>query len=314
MNLPDYELVIDGKRGQVVNPGASAAPILPAAPDEIDWTPGLDEVFSWKVTEQADGSSQLVIRLNPFYYSPATTNVEYYTSYDFNIETTTPKQEIASLRTNQGAYRLNQPVVVEAQIRNNSSNPVDLLVSATLFSASGKAAAGADMRVLSGLAGTSAAGYGVTFDTTGLTAGSYFVEMELRDTGGAVIDTETVELELGLLSAQADLTAAPALIRTGDPVSINLAVTNDGDLTLSGAVAEVVVFDLSGVVVASFSQPLADLAEGMSSNVPFTWDTTGAADWRYTLEGRVFYDSRATPVDSATVDTKVRVFLPVTMK
>jgi hypothetical protein len=49
----------------------------------------LEQPFTWRVAENADGSSDLLLVIYPFSYDPATTDARYYREWTFNVETIT---------------------------------------------------------------------------------------------------------------------------------------------------------------------------------------------------------------------------------
>ena len=44
------------------------------------------EIYNWEVTQNPDGSSELVIQVYPFHYQPTTTNVEWYDTFTFDVD------------------------------------------------------------------------------------------------------------------------------------------------------------------------------------------------------------------------------------
>lgn len=312
LNLPPFFTQIDS---------TPPVPTLPR-PDalitgsEFAWTPDPAQIFTWDVAEHADGSSTLAIHITPFYYSPATTDVEFYTSYDFSVSTVNADWHISRLATDRSVYAAGDDVVIEASIINGSGLAADILVNAVLRNAAGEETAAAELHTLEALASGGTAAYTAVIPSASLPAGSYEVLLELRTSSGTVIDIETAGLAIGHAAAQLDsLTALPSFLQTGQTLQIQLSVTSVGDLPLTGAVAHARVFDPDGALVAWFEEALEDLPPGQSTLVTFPWDTTSLEGNTYTVQAYVQFASTATTIQQLTVSTlTAEIYLPLIVK
>ena len=67
------------------------------------WYPEKD--FAWEIDEHADGTTTLIVRMYPFYYDAATTDVQFYKDYSFDIRYISPTIEITGLATDKQIYQ-----------------------------------------------------------------------------------------------------------------------------------------------------------------------------------------------------------------
>ncbi len=312
LNLPTYTTQID------------SAPEAPTPPrpkslitgSEYAWTPDPAQIFTWDVAEHADGSSTLYMHITPFYYSPATTDVEFYSSYDFSVSTVNTDWRITRLAIHRSVVAAGEDVVLNASIVNNSGLSADILVNAVLRNAAGAEIAAAELHTLEALTSGATATYSAVIPTAGLLPGSYEVVLELRTSSGVIIDIETAELTLGHAAAQlTGLTAQPSFFQAGQTLQIQLTVTSAGDLPLTGAVAHARAFDPNGALVVLFEEALEDLPPGQSTLVSLPWDTTGLESDTYTVQAYVQYASTATAIQQITVSTlSAEIYLPLIVK
>jgi len=276
--------------------------------------PTLD--YAWSVAPCGDGSSELALTLYPFYYNALTTDVWYYREYQFNVRYATSAVSITWLSADRTVYRLGESVQVELGL-DNSGPAQDVVVEATLRRyGSDEWVAGLLLRTLSGLSGPAAFSPAWTWDSGGgIAGGDYYVQVLLRDASGDVLDEATYPIRLSRVAAEvSSLTATPQYFQPGAPVSISLVVRNTGDSALAGS-AVMQVQDASGVQVAAFEHPFANLASGATQGFHDVWSSAGQPPGEFTVVGSVRWESS---VDSASVRVSSlaasHVYLPLVMR
>ncbi|MBN1247358.1 MAG: hypothetical protein JXC32_06850, partial [Anaerolineae bacterium] len=297
LEIPSYDPKVAGP--------AALADVAP--PDDVAWWPDRD--FEWHVSDNADGSSELLIRITPFFYNPLTTDVRFYRDYAFAIETAPSTVQIVRLETDQDAYAPNTPVAI-ALASHNSAAEEDITVSAMIKAlGSGEVAGGLPLRSLKALSGLGT--LSLAWNTAAHPAGDYVLEVEIRDATGELLDRALTNFKVGILSiATANWTVLPAIFRPGDDITLSFDAQNTGTHAITATAVIEVLSPTSGTV-ALFSQEIVDLAPGGGVPVTASWDTPAAPETFYAVTAYVQYDSTTTPLLTATLRPWQRCFLPV---
>ncbi|MGD2039961.1 MAG: C25 family cysteine peptidase [Anaerolineae bacterium] len=304
LNLPPAALVWDSA------PASTAAASTAGVAADGGWWPA--GTFDWEVVADAAGGTHLLLRLAPFYYNAATTGYKFYQTYEFDVSWQASDVSIELLGTDRLAYAQDEPVQMDLWLKNEGETQ-DVLVEAVVRSGDSEAVVdGLPLRSLTGLTGL--ATYTDAWDSSGLEAGDYILEVTIRDDKGAVLDRERTEFALGLSYGQiTGFTATPQLFQAGEPVQISLDFENSGTVPISGTV-QLEVQDGAGQQVAAFSQPVNDLAPNQTLPVTQTWDTAGVSHGTYRITAHVLYDAKSTDRQSTIVRTWMPVYLPSVLK
>ncbi len=295
----------------------TAGTLEPVAPPNLEdwdgWFNGPGEVYDWRIEDHPDGSSTLIVAIYPFYYNPLTTDVKFYTSYTFDLQTITTTAAIERLVVTQAPYLPGDEVQVDLWL-DNDGEAQDVLVSAVIESAgTGDLAGGLPLRVLNNLSDWSS--LTLSWDSSGVEQGDYVIAVELKDSEGNVLDTATEEFALGITAGEVTtLTATPDLFKPGDTIAISMVFSNTGTVLVTGtAIIRVQPTD-SVTATATFTHTVANLAPAEAITFDDAWDTTGAAEGDYRILGYVQYDARTTAPKVITVSTERRVYLPLIVR
>jgi len=339
--VPSYNLVIEYPKGQMIqdvvltekgglvtDTGLSIPLAIPAeaaatagdvstfslAAEGPGWWPDAD--FAWTTIRNPDDSITLIITIFPFYYNGATTNVEFYKDYAFDITYTTSEVEITLLETDRFAYREGETVVASVYVLNSGQGPVDVIAEATVRSeATGETVSGFPLRTLTDVRGL--ASFTMDLDTTGLPSGNYLLEVAVRDAAGALLDSETETILLGTSSGRITaFSATPGYFELGDTIAMSLTFENSGTRDIGGS-ATIIVRDEVGQLVHEFAREISGLAAGNSVSFEDGWDTSVAQGEWYRIVGQVVYGGKATEPVAAVVKrvgTGYVVHLPAIMK
>ena len=156
------------------------------------WYP--EEDYKWKVWENPDGSTTLVIVMYPFYYDPETTNIKFYKNYRFDIEYIVSSVAITSLTPAEDFYQPGDKVSIDISL-NNSGEAQDVVVNTVITRyGSSEFVSGLPLRSLRNLIGD--ASLTVDWATNSVEAGYYCAEVTLIDTAGNVLDYKKVGFPL----------------------------------------------------------------------------------------------------------------------
>ncbi|MEJ5311807.1 MAG: DNRLRE domain-containing protein [Anaerolineae bacterium] len=285
--------------------------IVPVVAPPDGWYPPLDQQYSWRVEDNGDGTSKLIVTVYPFYYDSAAHNVVFYQDYTFDIETVTATTQIEALTLNETAYRPGQTAAFELLI-GNTGEPQDVIVAAEVRSVvSDTTVAGFPLRSLKSLTDTISLAF--EWDTTGVTPGRYEVWVGLYTGDGVLLDSDARDFRVGVISAE--LTALMATPETfeqaGQPIALSLVVSNTGSTPLNGT-AYFIIQDAGGAEVATLSQPVTALAAGIALQIDKVWNPPAVASYR--IIGFVAYNSATTDVREVTVSSTKRIYLPLVLR
>jgi hypothetical protein len=258
------------------------------------WYPE-EKDYDWRVLENPDGSTTLVILMYPFYYDPTTTDVRFYKDYDFEIDYSYSTVEITLLTTSKDVYRQGDDVLVEFRL-NNPGEAQDVIVSAVVRAeGSGQLVDGLLLHSLKGLRGF--ASFSPYWDSDGIEPGYYYVEGTLNDISGDVLDRKTKMFRLGICSGEiTDFSATPDHADIADDVEIKMTFNNTGTVNITG-VAVIRIFNSLGERVEEFRHDVANLIPFDSVDSSDTWNVPEAGP--FTVVGHVLYDGKTT--EPATV-------------
>ena len=158
----------------------------PKAPVEMKqgWYP--EEEYNWRLWENPDGSTTLVITVYPFYYNPETTDVKFYRDYLFDIDCILSSTTITALYTDKDFYEPGDKVAIEIGLKN-SGEAQNIVVSAIIKQyGSDETVDSLPLRTLKDLVGD--ASLAVEWDSHNFSIGDYLLEATLLDTVGNVLD------------------------------------------------------------------------------------------------------------------------------
>jgi hypothetical protein len=274
--------------------------------------PFVGQDYDWKVLDNPDGSSTLLIYAYPFLYNPLTTNATYCRSYRFDLAFSDSPLAVTGLQVQGDAHPLGGPVAVDLQIENRGERR-DVSVSAVVKrSDTGEVVSGLLLRTLQQMAGP--ASFSAEWDSEGFPAGGYEIEVVLTDVEGSVLERRTATFMLGVVSGEiTSLAVTPTHFSVGQPLSIALSFRNTGDVPATGK-ATVNVSDGQGDPLAQFSHDFTELSPGQTLTFSDVWSTAGAAEGQYYLTANVLFDGAAAGPLVREVGTNRYVYLPVVKK
>ena len=280
-----------------------------AGPGELPFA-GKD--FDWNVEDYPDGSSALAIHIYPFIYNPLTLDSQFFHSYRFDIAYGQSPVAITDLHVEGERHRLGEPVQLSFQIEN-SGEPRDVSVSAEIHRAGmSEIVGGLPLRTLTALRGS--AEFAPIWESAGFPAGSYEVEVVLRDSAGAVLNRRATVFALGVPDVQIlSFNAGPRRFTPGQNLSAALSIRNMGDMPASGA-ATVRMSDAGGALLGEKTYSFSDLAPAASTAFRDNWPTAGLPAGNYYFVADVTFNGGAAGPASAMVSTYRLTFLPALLR
>jgi hypothetical protein len=210
--------------------------------------------YLWPEIENPDGTSELVLQVFPFKYDPSTKESSFRDRFTFAIDYIQSDIAITDLNTDKDEYWSGERVGVEMAILNPGTGH-DLIADVCIRRfASGELVDGLLFRTLDDLTG--AASCGLTWDPQ-VEPGHYYVEAEIRDSEGLVLDRRTVDFHLGIRSCE--LAGHDVEIENGSIEGVSMAVHNTGDLEISGK-GVFIARDESGATIWETTQSFENLS------------------------------------------------------
>jgi hypothetical protein len=281
--------------------GASGSKVNRNQTPPEGWFPELTKQYEWKIIENPDKTTTLLIMMYPFYYHGQSTDVQFYKNYSFTIDYIPSDVEITNLTTDKDSYPQGDPVQINLGI-NNTGQAQDVIVSAIIKPS--VSATMVDSLPLSTLKNLSDYGsFSDQWDSSGFAPGYYAVEVTIKDTGNNILDKKTRMFRLGISSGEViSLTANPGHFDTGDTISLSMTFKNTGTIPITGT-AIIRVKDKSGNTVKEFKHPVTGLTPANSITFDDTWDTTNQEEGVYSILGYVLFDSKSSDVMTTTVSS-----------
>jgi hypothetical protein len=152
--------------------------------------------YEWRVLDNTDGSTTLIIAMYPFYYQPETTGVEFYKNYYFNIEYVASSVTITGLTTTTGIYAPGCQIPININLRN-SGDEQDIIASIAIKRYdTGELVDGLPLRSLKNIAGN--ASVSMEWDSINAELGYYKAEATLMDDNGNILDRDEIGFTLQL--------------------------------------------------------------------------------------------------------------------
>ena len=198
------EVILTDRSGVSFTSGLNITPTLwlekgvggagSARTEEPDWYPRA--VYEWNTYDNPDGTATLVVVLYPFYYNSATTAVEFFQHYEFEVRATEPDVAVASLTTDKHVYAQGEDVSVDIGIVHTGTLPVDVVVSAVIVDyGTGETVDGLLLSTLEDLSGE--ASFSLEWESDSSGSGLYDVEVTLKGLDGDVLDKRSALFEIG---------------------------------------------------------------------------------------------------------------------
>lgn len=292
--------------------GCAELPPPPLA-DTASWVPPLDPKYEWSTDVNADGSTTLYLKVYPFFYNAASTDVQFYPNFTFNIDTYAVPISIVELKTDATVYPLNGDGTVTL-VLNNTGVQADVYLDAALVRpASGDVVSGLMLKSVHALSGT--ASIDLPFDGSGIPAGTYAIRVRVLDGEGRIMDSAVAGVTLGIQSGTVTALDAPTFFKPGNLIDATLVFSNTGDVAING-VAYIEVYPTNEVTrTAIFTQTINALQPAQSITFAPSWNTTGVAAGDYRLIGYVKYAENLTSnAKEIALSTTAKVYLPLMLR
>jgi hypothetical protein len=153
-----------------------------------DWYPHDD--YSWRVEENDDGSTTLIITMYPFYYNPDTTMVKFYKNYKFDINYVYSDITITELFTDKYMYKPGDIVNIDMWFENIGETQDFIVKMLIKNEVNEEITDGLLLRSFEGFQGIGSYSPIWEIDIETITD-SFFIEATIMDNNGNIIDVES---------------------------------------------------------------------------------------------------------------------------
>jgi hypothetical protein len=310
LNLP----VASMTHSALVAPSADGFTQTLTLTEDDEWFVPLDQVYEWHVTQNPDGSSTLTLQVFPFHYQPATTNVEWYDTFNFEIDVISNTVAVDHFALDKAVYAPGDTVQAEMWLSNSGDAQDVIMVPTVRNLVTDKVIDGEELDSLHDVSGAYVY-YSFEWDSSGFEPGQYVLWVDVLDADGNLLYTTGEMFQLGSISAEITaFVASPGFFQPGDAVDISMTVSNTGHMPIDGEA--IIMVQPSGVATATatFTHTVTGLVSGGTLVLEDTWDTTGVARGDYRILGYVKYEAKATEVAAVEVTTQRYIYLPLVIK
>jgi len=264
-----------------------------------EWFPKKD--YDWQVIENTDDTLTLILNIYPFFYNAKTTEVNFYTKYEFDIKFITSSISILEVSLEKNYYEPGEKVAINV-IANNSGEAQDIFLNTIVKRYP-------SLEVLDSLPLVSIKGLKgdglITqeWDTKGFDAGNYLFEVSLLDTSSNILDKEICHLSLGrALIEIKNFSVSPKKFKVGDEILISMTFQNKGSGNVSGTSIFKVIIE--GNVKKELKNEFKDLRPKDSITISDKWKTSDEdKGMLYTIVGYIEYESQSTEIKREYVST-----------
>jgi hypothetical protein len=260
-------------------------------------TPYPEKDFDWRVWDNPDGSSRLVVLVYPFRYEPKTTRVRFFKEYGLDVSYIKTDARIRGLDLGGVAFEPGAEVKATVLVDNPAPGMAAALAIHRAFDDRLVKELPAvkldrDSEVVSWRAGTTP-------------PGQYVMVAQLKDAAGNVLDREKTAFRIGSPAGEVtDFTVEPQHFKPGDTLRLVLQFKNTGNCEIEGEYAFRVM--TADSLVREFTEPLAALKPGRAATARKSLATAGLGRGAvYYAIGFVQYDGGSSQPRSAMFSTNL---------
>lgn len=264
-------------RFSVLDAAGMVVQTLPSQPVTVAGGETITAMATWAASAALAGTYQVRADL----VSPAGLT---YASATASFSVTASQQQTSGTRilTDRLGYSPAQLVQITGVVVNQTSNTLlqNVRATITVTSADGSRVFTQTEEITQLAPGTQRQySYGIA--ASGLPAGNYTATLQLLSSSGGVLSQSAANFTvLGTDQSGVGLTgtmqASPAVALIGQPVTLNLDATNNGNTGLNSVPITVRVIEpVSGSVLTSFAQTVASWPQGTSRALSWTWTAQG---------------------------------------
>jgi len=268
----------------VAKPAASALPGL--------WP---DHAFDWTLSGTASNATILEITAYPFVYDAQNKTGTFHQTFEFAIASATSGVWITSLQTDQPEKRAGEDVQVEAEVRNETGQPMDVTLRAVIRYLPDASTAVVHTATLKQLRGPGRYRFDWQTDPDTPT-GNYAVDAELQDGSGTVLCRSTCEWYLQSDKpeiALESLELVPPDFLAGENVTITARVGHAGTEDVGGLLT-LVIEDAAGTQLAVLEREFSISGAG-SVPLSLIWSNAPMVARNCRFRAHIAYDGAAEP-------------------
>jgi hypothetical protein len=285
LNLPYTTFNFDYLIDEELMEGFSSSSV----PDRYGWVPEQD--FRWELLQNADGSSTLYIIVYPFFYNQKTTDVKFYTEYEFDIDYIYSFVALSQITMDKREYDSSETAAVEISLTNTGSSSTEVILTAEIESYLGsEIITGLDIQSLDLHIGESSTT--LWFDTEGFAEGQYKVKVQILDLAGNLLDNSMVSFHITLSRFEIPLgIPIPEFFENGEDVltDFEFPYTSVVDINVT---VEILIRNTNGSIVKVFTHIFEALAPDSSIHIEDTWYSEEIFEEKYFINAYVYFNGK----------------------
>ena len=281
------------------------------APGNPDLWPGYD--LNWRVNQNDDGSSTLLIQVYPFWYYKNAGEGIFYQDYTFDIITSESQTEFLNLSIDNSIVNIGDELNIRYILNNAGTLPQNLLLVTEIQKVGhGYSIDGLPIRFLSNVLGI--VDIEQSFSTSILTSGDYLVRASLIKEDGILVDSASVPFKVGVLAAETNnFTVSQSNFQPGDSLNFEFDLTNVGSEVIFGEVVLQVIGSkpLPEVIL---TQEINNLDSQKMTHIIFDWVTPDNPEDAYKVISYLNYGPQTTEPMEMFIQLEKNIYLPMISK
>ncbi|MBC7194319.1 MAG: PKD domain-containing protein [Caldisericia bacterium] len=248
------------------SPNENPPQMLPQ--EDIGWYPKID--YDWKVIENIDGSTILLISVFPFIYNRDIKELKFYKRFEFQVDYIYSPVKINYLYLEKTTYDIEDKVNLEVEVENVDKESKDFLISSVIKSDDEQIIDNLEIQEINNLKGKGK--LNLIWNNTKKLSGRFLFEVSIKDLEGTLYDSTSIEFSVGLpLIEIVKFNVDKTYFRPGDKLNIDLEFVNKGAEKVDG---NIIIKILGKEEIKEFSKSFENLEKGNSFLFKETWNTT----------------------------------------
>jgi hypothetical protein len=243
-------VILSGKSGLITDIGLQLPTVIFNEYSESvemkgDWYPEVD--YKWRIENDGNESTNLIIIMYPFCYNPFTTMVKFYKNYEFTIEYIPTDLSITALFNDKEIYKPGDEIKTDLWIENFGEHK-DFIVNLVLKEEiSERILKGLLLKSLKDLKGVGS--YSVTWNSPNNVSGSLILVATILDNAGNILDIKTDMIHLEIpsslniksLSGGLSVTATVDNMGLDNLTDLTWSISIEGDMIIYGEYNEGII-------------------------------------------------------------------------
>ena len=274
LNIPDY---------YSVSPDEELPPEPPY--EDIGLYPKLD--YDWSISENTDGSTDLLLYIFPLFYNRETKEAKFYKKFEFHVDYIFTPVKINYLYLDKNVFTIDEEINLETEIENTDKEGKDLLITSCIKRDDGEILDSIDIKEIKDLRGKGK--INLIWKNQNKITGQMFFEVSIKDLEGTEYDSTSLEFSIGLpLIEITKFTVDKVNFTPKDKLNLTLEFVNKGAQKTDGNVV-IKILDKEGTI-EEINKEFLNLEKDKIFVFQTIWDTSDTKRGEnYNINAIVYY-------------------------